>query len=55
MKKIDTEELMLNCYIYPDYFEETMCERFGENEEIKMLCYLCEEQGLAQSKILEYI
>ena len=55
MKKIDTEELMLNCYIDPNYFEETMCERFGENEEIKMLCYLCEEQGLAQSKILEYI
>ena len=55
MKKIDTEELMLNCYIDPNYFEETMRERFGENEEIKMLCYLCEEQGLAQSKILEYI
>ena len=37
MKKIDTEELMLNCYIDPNYFEETMRERFGENEEIKML------------------
>ncbi len=55
MKKIDTEDLLINCYLYPTYFEEVMCERFGENEEIKMLCYLCEGQGSAQSKILEYI
>lgn len=43
------------CYSDPTYFETSVYARLGNSEEIRMLCYLCENSAVTQAKVLEYI
>ena len=55
MKRIDTKKLAIEIYNRPGTFEHFIYDRFGDYEEIRMLCYLCDNRPTVQADVMEYI
>lgn len=55
MKRIDTDDMIWKLAKNSNMFENYMLDRFGNHEEIMLLCYLCRSEVYLQALVIEAV